>query len=126
MHCPTPAHGRSESKYKGRADGAQEFSADLRHLGANMAGWPEDKRQRALAMVVHACDIGNPAKPLALCLQWTQHIIAENFAQVGPHCQACHPRDCAPTPCLSRQLRSRTAVLDALACLEWCHVLQSW
>ena len=61
----------------------QEFSADLRQLGADMAGWPEEKRQRALAMVVHACDIGNPAKPLPLCLQWTQHIIAENFAQAG-------------------------------------------
>jgi len=35
-------------------------------------------------MIVHCCDIGNPAKPLAYCLQWTERIMAEMFAQVGP------------------------------------------
>lgn len=60
----------------------QEFAAAVRGLGSDLRRWPEEARGRALAMLVHACDIGNPAKPLALSLQWSERIVAENLAQV--------------------------------------------
>ena len=40
----------------------------MRGLGGDLRRWPEGARSRALAMLVHACDIGTPAKPLALSL----------------------------------------------------------
>lgn len=62
----------------------QETAGNVRQLGPELQRWPEEKKQRALQMIVHCCDIGNPAKPLAYCLQWTERIMAEMFAQVGP------------------------------------------
>jgi hypothetical protein len=56
--------------------------ANVRQLGPELQSWPEEKKQRALQMIVHCCDIGNPAKPLEYSLQWTNRIMAENFAQV--------------------------------------------
>ena len=66
----------------------QELAANARSFGGDLRRWPEEARARALAAVVHACDIGNPAKPLALSLQWSERIIAENFAQVRA-CSGC-------------------------------------
>ena len=50
--------------------------------GNDLEAWPEEQRQRALQMIVHACDIGNPAKSLDSSLLWSERILAENFAQV--------------------------------------------
>ncbi len=61
----------------------QDFAAAVRQLGCNLETWPEEQRQRALQMLVHACDIGNPAKSLHSSLLWSERILAENFAQVG-------------------------------------------
>ena len=55
----------------------------MRQLGCDLEKWPEEQRQRALQMLVHACDIGNPAKSLHSSLLWSERILAENFAQVG-------------------------------------------
>lgn len=62
---------------------AQDFAASVRQLGCDLEKWPEEQRQRALQMLVHACDIGNPAKSLHSSLLWSERILAENFAQVG-------------------------------------------
>lgn len=64
----------------------QDTTANLRQLGPDLQKWPEEKKQRALQMIVHCCDIGNPAKPLKYSLQWTERIMAENFAQVSAAC----------------------------------------
>ena len=88
----------------------QEFAANARSFGGDLRRWPEDARARALAAVVHACDIGNPAKPLALSLQWSERIIAENFAQVGkPPVQALQPL------CLPLDHRKKGHLLGAVA-----------
>ena len=63
--------------------GVQDFAAAVRQLGCDLETWPEEQRQRALQMLVHACDIGNPAKSLHSSLLWSERILAENFAQVG-------------------------------------------
>lgn len=68
---------------------AQDFAACVRQFGADLQHWPEDKRVNALQMLVHCCDIGNPAKPLPYSLQWTERIMKENFAQVLPSI-TCH------------------------------------
>jgi len=34
-----------------------------------------------LAVTIHTADIANPAKPLALCLQWTELVMEEFFQQ---------------------------------------------
>ena len=62
----------------------QEFAAAVRQLGCDLETWPEEQRTRALQMLVHACDIGNPAKSLHSSLLWSERILAENFAQAGP------------------------------------------
>ena len=54
----------------------------MRAFGDDLEAWPEEQRQRALQMIVHACDIGNPAKSLDSSLLWSERILAENFAQV--------------------------------------------
>ena len=61
----------------------QDFAAAVRQLGCELETWPEEQRTRALQMLVHACDIGNPAKSLHSSLLWSERIIAENFAQAG-------------------------------------------
>lgn len=61
----------------------QDFASTVRQLGCDLEKWPEEQRQRALQMLVHACDIGNPAKSLHSSLLWSERILAENFAQVG-------------------------------------------
>ena len=63
--------------------GVQDFAAAVRQLGCDLERWPEEQRQRALQMLVHACDIGNPAKSLHSTLLWRERLLAENFAQVG-------------------------------------------
>ena len=55
----------------------------MRQLGCDLETWPDEQRQQALQMLVHACDIGNPAKSLHSSLLWSERITAENFAQVG-------------------------------------------
>ncbi|CAL8461903.1 g1434 [Coccomyxa elongata] len=65
----------------GHAKLVKDTTANLRQLGPDLQKWPEEKKQRALQMIVHCCDIGNPAKPLKYSLQWTERIMAENFAQ---------------------------------------------
>ena len=60
----------------------QDFAASVRAFGNDLEAWPEEQRQRALQMIVHACDIGNPAKSLDSSLLWSERILAENFAQV--------------------------------------------
>ena len=86
----------------------QDFAAAVRQLGCDLETWPEEQRQRALQMLVHACDIGNPAKSLHSSLLWSERILAENFAQV--RCCACtlatHPAHtsadaCNASPCTS-------------------------
>jgi hypothetical protein len=72
--------------------GAQEFAAAARQNGCNLEAWPEEQRQQALQMLVHACDIGNPAKSLHSSLLWSERILAENFAQVGCPPTGCHAR----------------------------------
>ena len=67
--------------------GQQDTTANLRQLGSDLQSWPEEKKQRALQMIVHCCDIGNPAKPLQYSLEWTDRIMAENFAQVPCYLQ---------------------------------------
>ena len=62
---------------------AQEFAVSVRQLGCDLETWPDEQRQQALQMLVHACDIGNPAKSLHSSLLWSERITAENFAQVG-------------------------------------------
>ena len=34
-----------------------------------------------LSVTVHTADISNPAKPLALCLRWTEQVMEEFFRQ---------------------------------------------
>ncbi|KAK9908731.1 hypothetical protein WJX75_002027 [Coccomyxa subellipsoidea] len=65
----------------GHAKLVKDTVANVRQLGPELQSWPEEKKQRALQMIVHCCDIGNPAKPLEYSLQWTNRIMAENFAQ---------------------------------------------
>ena len=67
---------------KAHADAPQDFAGSARAFGNDLEAWPEEQRQRALQMVVHACDIGNPAKSLDSSLLWSERILAENFAQV--------------------------------------------
>ena len=54
----------------------------MRQHGSSLEAWPEEQRARALQMLVHSCDIGNPAKSLHSSLLWSERILAENFAQV--------------------------------------------
>lgn len=74
----------------------QDFASSVRQLGCDLEMWPEEQRQRALQMLVHACDIGNPAKSLHSSLLWSERILAENFAQV---------RCCARTPVTHLRIR---------------------
>jgi hypothetical protein len=67
----------------------QDFATNVRQFGADLQKWPEEKRAGALQMLVHCCDIGNPAKPLAYSLQWTERIMAEFFAQVQHNLPLC-------------------------------------
>jgi hypothetical protein len=49
--------------------------------GAPLGAWPPEGRRAALALVLHAADISNPARPLALCAAWGARVHAEQAAQ---------------------------------------------
>lgn len=61
----------------------QAFNANLKLLGPDLEAWGADQRNLALRMCVHCADIANPAKPLALALQWTDRVVTEFFNQVN-------------------------------------------
>jgi hypothetical protein len=112
---PQRACASGRTAHAGCGPPPQEFAAAVRGLGGDLARWPEDARNRALAMLVHACDIGNPAKPLALSLQWSERIVAENLAQVpgGALTLVPFPRGCARL-CCGREPRAGERALFSL------------
>ena len=87
MHNAMPDHACLSCQFtvqhlRPHADVPQDFAGGVRAFGNDLEAWPEEQRQRALQMIVHACDIGNPAKSLDSSLLWSERILAENFAQV--------------------------------------------
>jgi hypothetical protein len=51
------------------------FQAGKNSLGPDVGLWPVTIRKYVLMMLMHCADIGNPAKPLHVSLQWTERIM---------------------------------------------------
>jgi hypothetical protein len=66
------AHAGVLERFSAAADAA---------AGAPLGAWPPEGRRAALALVLHAADISNPARPLALCAAWGARVHAEQVAQ---------------------------------------------